>query len=55
MDTKFIKSTMEKKKYQQTDQHISAIAGSIFGIVLVIAVLGAIFGDGKFPDAVLGA
>ena len=55
MDTKFIKSTMEKKKYQQTDQHISAIAGSIFGVVLVIAVLGAIFGDGKFPDAVLGA
>ena len=55
MDTKFIKSTMEKKKYQQTDQHISAIAGSIFGIVLVIAVLGAIFGDGIFPDAVLGA
>ena len=55
MDTKFIKSTMEKKKYQQTDQHISAIAGSIFGVVLVIAVLGAIFGDGKFPDAVIGA
>lgn len=54
MDTKFIKSTMEKKKNQQADLHISAIAGSGFGVALLIAVLGAIFGDGKYGDAVLG-
>ena len=54
MDTKFIKSTMEKKKNQQADLHIPAIAGSGFGVTLLIAVLGAIFGDGKYSDAVLG-
>ena len=54
MDTKFIKSTMEKKKNQQADLHIPAIAGAGFGVALLIAVLGAIFGDGKYGDAVLG-
>lgn len=54
MDTKFIKSALEKKINQQADQHISAIAGTIFGIFLVIAVLGAILGDENFTDAALG-
>ena len=53
MDTKFIKSN-EKKKSQQPDPHIPAIAGTIFGVLLVIAVLGAVIGDGKYSDAVLG-
>lgn len=54
MDSKFIKSTVEKKKPQPTDLRISAIAGTLFGICLVIAVTGALIGAGKFSDAVLG-
>lgn len=54
MEPKFIKSVMEKKKAQQAEQHISAIAGAMFGICLVFAVLGAIFADGRLPDAVIG-
>jgi regulator of protease activity HflC (stomatin/prohibitin superfamily) len=54
MKTDFIKSAMEKKKAQQADTHISPIASSVFGVILVIAVLGAILGDGKVNDALLG-
>ena len=54
MDSKFIKSTMEKKKNQQAELHISAIAGFLFGICLVIAVVGALIGNERFSDAVLG-
>lgn len=55
MKTDFIKSAMDKKKAQQPDPHIPPIAGTLFGIVLLIAVLGAIIGDGKFSDAVIGS
>jgi len=55
MKTDFIKSAMEKKKTQQADMHISSIAGTVFGVTLIVAVLGAILGDGKLGDAVLGA
>ena len=54
MDTKFIKSAMEKKKSQQTELHIAAVAGLLFGICLMIAVAGALLGSAKFSDAVLG-
>jgi hypothetical protein len=54
MKTDFIKSAMEKKKTQQADLHISPVAGFVFGVVMVITVFGAILGDGKFSDAVLG-
>ena len=54
MESKFIKSAMEKKKSQQMELHISAIAGALFGICLVLAVTGALWGDGKYDDAVLG-
>ncbi len=53
MDTKFMKSN-EKKKSQPSDPHISPIAGALFGVFLLIAVFGAIFGDGRFSDTVLG-
>jgi len=55
MKTDFIKSAMEKKKTQQADMHISSIAGTVFGVTMIVAVLGAILGDGKLGDAVLGA
>ena len=55
MDTKFMKSVIEKRKSQKADQHIPPIAGTLFGVLLLIAVVGAAFGDGKYNDAVLGA
>ena len=54
MEANFMKSITEKKKTQQVELHISPIAGTLFGICLVIAVAGALFGDGKFSDAILG-
>jgi len=55
MKTDFIKSAMEKKKAQQADMHISAIAGMLFGVCMVVAILGVAIGDGKLSDALLGA
>jgi regulator of protease activity HflC (stomatin/prohibitin superfamily) len=55
MEPKFIKSMMEKRKSQQAELHISAIAGTVFGLCLIIAVAGALFGDGNFSDFVLGS
>ncbi len=52
MNTRLLKSVIKVKK---DDQHIPPIAGTLFGIVLVIATVGAILGDGKYPDVVLGA
>ena len=54
MDTKFIKSTIEKRKAEKAELHIPPIAGTLFGVFLLIAMFGAIFGDGKFSDAFLG-
>lgn len=51
MNTRFLKSFVQNKK---EDQHIPPIAGTLFSIFLIIAMLGAILGDGKFSDAVLG-
>jgi regulator of protease activity HflC (stomatin/prohibitin superfamily) len=54
MESKFIKSVVDRKKAQQAEQHISAIAGTVFGICLVVAILGAIWSNGKYSDAVIG-
>ena len=54
METKFIKNIIQKSKAAKTDQHISAIAGLLFGVCLIIAVLGALMGDGRFGDAIIG-
>ena len=54
MESKFIKSVVERKKAQQAEQHISAIAGAIFGILMVITVLGAVLMDGRVADAWIG-
>jgi regulator of protease activity HflC (stomatin/prohibitin superfamily) len=54
MDTKFIKSALEKKKAQQDDLHIAPVAGFLFAICLIVAVLGAIIGTKQFGDAILG-
>jgi regulator of protease activity HflC (stomatin/prohibitin superfamily) len=55
MDTKFIKKALQKDKSAKADPHISAIAGTLFGVFLLIAILGAVFGDGRFSDGLLGA
>jgi len=38
----------------QVDQHIPPIAITFFGVFLFIAVLGAVIGDGKYSDIVIG-
>jgi len=55
MDTKFIKKALQMDKAAKADQHIPPIAGTIFGVFLLIAVFGAIFGDGRYSDAVVVA
>ena len=54
MDTKFIKSALEKKKAQQDDLHIAPIAGFLFAICLIVAVVGAFIGEKRFGDAIIG-
>ena len=54
MKSDFTKSAMEKKKTQQADMHISPVAGTVFGVLIVIAALGAILGGGKLSDVLLG-
>jgi regulator of protease activity HflC (stomatin/prohibitin superfamily) len=54
MESKFIKSVVEKKKAQQADQHISAIAGTIFGMLMAITILGAVLMDSRVADTWIG-
>lgn len=53
MNTKFIKSAFEKRK--KDDQHISPIATALFGLFLIIAIMGVIIGDGRYSDVWIGA
>ena len=50
MATKLPKET----KIQKIDPHISGVAGTVFAIVLVAAVIGALVMDGKAADWVIG-
>ena len=54
MESKFIKSIVERKKNQQAEQHISAVAGTIFGILMALTVWGAVLVDGRFADSWIG-
>ena len=51
MNKKNLKSFIQPKK---DDQHISPIAGTLFGIFMSVSVLGAIIGEGKYSDAMIG-
>jgi regulator of protease activity HflC (stomatin/prohibitin superfamily) len=53
MESKSVKGIMSKKQAKE-DQHISSIAGLIFGIILVVAVLGALYLDGRVADMWIG-
>ncbi len=54
MEARFVKNIIQKNKAAKADQHISAIAGLLFGVCLIVAGLGALMGDGRFGDAILG-
>ncbi|HRQ22240.1 MAG TPA: slipin family protein [Anaerolineales bacterium] len=51
MNSRFLKSMI---KSNTSDPRIPPIAGTIFAVFLLIAVLGAVLGDGKYPEVVLG-
>lgn len=55
MNTNIIKSLIEKKGARKEDQHIPPIAGTLFGVFLLIAMLGAITGDNRYSDRLIGA
>lgn len=46
--------TLKAITKSQNDQHIPPIAGTIFGVFILMAVLGAGIGDGKYSDVILG-
>ena len=48
------KQQKEQNKVKKIDPRISGIAGFIFAIILIVAVLGAIWMDGKVADSVIG-
>jgi len=48
------KQTKETTKTQKFDPHISGIAGMLFGILLIVAVVGALLMDGRVADWVIG-
>ncbi len=54
MEPKFIKSSVDRKKAQQAEQHISAIGGAIFGILMVLTVWGVVLMDSRVADAWIG-
>ena len=51
MNTKLLKSIIQNKK---DDQHIPPIGGTLFAIFLVVAITGAVIGDGRYSDGVIG-
>lgn len=53
MESRFIKNTVQKKKVKE-DQHISGVAATIFGILLLIAILGAVILDERVSDLWIG-
>jgi regulator of protease activity HflC (stomatin/prohibitin superfamily) len=54
MESNFVKNTIQKK-LGKDDQHISGIAGTIFGILIALTVLGAVLMDGRVADIWIGA
>lgn len=48
MESKFVRNFQKTQKKE--DQHISGLAGTLFGLFIAIAVLGAILMDGRVPD-----
>jgi len=53
MKSKFLEG-LKKSTGSKADQHLAPVAGLLFGIALLFSVAGAIFGDGRYPDAMIG-
>lgn len=53
MESKFTKNIFQKKPGKD-DQHISGIAGTLFGILIAVTVLGAFYLDGRVADLWIG-
>lgn len=53
MESNFSRN-MTQKKQGKDDQHISGVAGTIFGIFIVITILGVILMDGRVADLWIG-
>jgi regulator of protease activity HflC (stomatin/prohibitin superfamily) len=53
MDSKYLRNLMPKKQPKDS-QHISGVAATIFGILLILTVLGAVLMDGRIPDVWIG-
>ncbi len=53
MESKLIKNIVQRKSGRD-DQHISAVAGTIFAIFIVLTILGAVLLEGRAPDALIG-
>lgn len=48
------KQTKEITKSQKVDPHISGVAGAIFAVLLLVAIVGALLMDGKVADWIIG-
>jgi regulator of protease activity HflC (stomatin/prohibitin superfamily) len=53
MESKFIKTVVQRKQAKE-DQHISAIAATVFGIFIAVAILGAILMNGRVAEMWMG-
>jgi regulator of protease activity HflC (stomatin/prohibitin superfamily) len=53
MESKFIKTVVQRKQAKE-DQHISAIAATVFGILIAVAILGAILMNGRVAEMWMG-
>jgi len=53
MESKFIKNVIQKKQGKD-DQHISGVAGTIFAVIIVATILGALLMDGRVADIWIG-
>jgi regulator of protease activity HflC (stomatin/prohibitin superfamily) len=51
MNSRLLKSMIQSNS---SNQRIPPIAGTIFAVFLLVAVLGAVLGDGKYSDTLLG-
>jgi regulator of protease activity HflC (stomatin/prohibitin superfamily) len=53
MESKFIKNIIQRKSVTE-NQHVSAVAGMIFAIFVILTTLGAALMDRRVPDALIG-
>src|SRR5215211_5688967 len=53
MESKFMKTVVQRKQAKE-EQHISAIAATVFGVFIVVAVLGAILMNGRVAEMWIG-